>query len=304
MPQPACDAVLERPRTDPLDFLDEHLNVQWLRPESALCDAIASHRISQAVAASPSLDLGCGNGLFSFITAGGKFSPSFDLYLPEKTGIRPEWILSRPPGTDWGLDLKIDSVTRARELGFYRQCAVADAQRPLPFPAESFQTIFSNMLYWLKSPSAAFSEVTRLLRAGGQALLSFPDPVFSKNCWSFQPKGAAKELLQRLNRDRSSSIRWTLSASECLALARKNRLKVKAHFTYYSPLTLRIWDIGLRPLAPVLTTLVQCLKESDRSRIKQEWIGTVRPLLTELLRLEEQDRSGDGFHFFCLEKER
>src|SRR5438093_4598760 len=61
-------------------FLDAHLNVSWLRPESALWDAIASSIISQFPIQSPSLDLGSGNGMFSFITAGGDFSIDYDWY--------------------------------------------------------------------------------------------------------------------------------------------------------------------------------------------------------------------------------
>lgn len=58
--------------------LDAHLNVNWLRPESALWDTIASQVISQCELVPPSLDLGSGNGIFSFITAGGEFSPEYD----------------------------------------------------------------------------------------------------------------------------------------------------------------------------------------------------------------------------------
>lgn len=311
MRQPACD---------PVDFLEEHLNLQWLRPESALCDAIASHRISRARPASPSMDLGCGNGLFSFITAGGKLSPEFDLYRNAESSrfkqqedmydcflqeIRPDWILKEPVRRmDWGLDIKTHSLAQARGLRFYGQCAVADARRSLPFQEASFQTIFCNMPYWLEDPSAIFSEIARLLRAGGQALLCFPDPLFKETCWTFEPQGKAGELLRRLNRGRAAAMRWTLSTPEWTELARKNRFTVKDHATYYSPLTLRVWDIGLRPISPVLIRMAQRLNETDRADAKREWIETVRPLLKELLRLEAQDKSPGGFHFLCLEKER
>lgn len=319
MQQPACDSDLERAPAGQLDFLEEHLNLQWLRPESALCDAIASHRISQVPVVSPSMDLGCGNGLFSFITAGGKLSPEFDLYRNAESGrfkdqedrydcflqeIRPGWILKKPiRRMDWGLDIKIRSLAQARGLQFYRRCAVADAGRPLPFQEASFQTLFCNMPYWLKDPSAIFSEITRLLRAGGQALLCFPDPLFKEYCFSFQPKGEAANLLRQLNQGRAASIRWTLSTPEWMSLVRKNRFKVRAHSTYYSPLTLRVWDVGLRPVSSALIRMARALSEADRASAKQEWIEAVRPILKELLCLEAQDKSPGGFHFLCLEKE-
>ena len=63
---------------DSENYLYVHLNVNWLRPESALWDALASSVISQIPILSPSLDLGSGNGSFSFITAGGTFSSKYD----------------------------------------------------------------------------------------------------------------------------------------------------------------------------------------------------------------------------------
>ncbi len=79
--------------------------------------------------------------------------------------------------------------------------------------------------------------------------------------------------------------------------------KIVAHNYYLSPLTLRIWDVGLRPLSPVLIKMVQKFDECSRLEIKSEWIETVRPFLQELLLLEEQNQDCGGFHLVCLEKD-
>ncbi len=64
------------------DHIKAHLNVAWLRPESTLWDVIVSTMISKYENKPPSLDLGCGNGIFSLITAGGGgFSVDFDWYI-------------------------------------------------------------------------------------------------------------------------------------------------------------------------------------------------------------------------------
>ena len=49
-----------------IDFLKAHLNVAWLRPESALGNTIVSIRISKYKIIPPSLDLGCGIGWCPF----------------------------------------------------------------------------------------------------------------------------------------------------------------------------------------------------------------------------------------------
>ena len=260
-------------------FLDDQLNVNWLRPESALWDAIASEAVSQHEVTSPSLDLGSGNGLFSFITAGGAFSPEYDWYLNanpagfwENRDIydtytispQPRWIIRRPTyQMDWALDLKGTLLCQAQALGFYRQVVTADANQRLPFEDESFQTLFSNILYWLDSPERSLCEIWRILRPRGRALLCLQDHKFKDYCMSYRWKELGSEILRLCNRGRSESARWTISYAELKALARTMDFKMVSHSYYLSPLTLRAWDIGLRPLSAVLINMVQKLNPSD-----------------------------------------
>src|SRR5437879_3189197 len=59
---------------------DELLNVFWLRPETALWREIDIRAMAPFVFRSPSLDLGCGDGIFSFIRAGGGFDERHDAF--------------------------------------------------------------------------------------------------------------------------------------------------------------------------------------------------------------------------------
>lgn len=306
MPQQASELIPQETRTEPLDFLREHLNVQWLRPESALWDTIASSLVSKIPFESPSLDLGSGDGLFSFITAGGAFSPQWDRYCsigPDPMG--PErWIVRAPRHRiDWALDLKPDLLRQADGLGFYRNLILSDANRPLPFDSESFQSVFSNILYWLNSADSSFREIARVLRPGGWAWLCLPDHRFREFCVSYRWKESNSKMLQWLNRGRDESLRWTISLSEMERLASRAGLKVVSHVTYLSPLTLKIWDVGLRPLFPVLIRMLEKLGEADRQSAKSEWVETVYPILQELLSLDSRGHGLGGYHFVGLERE-
>lgn len=304
---------MESPR-----FLDEHLNVYWLRPESALWDAIASTVISEFPLLSPSLDLGSGNGIFSFITAGGAFSLDYDWYRNvDPTGFwdnqdiydsyilspKPEWLIRQPKyQIDSAMDAKRNLLNQAEALHFYRETIVADANLRFPFKDDTFQTIFSNILYWLHSAEFSLQEIWRVLRPGGYALLCLQDHKFKEFCLSYQWRQQNSQVLRLLNRGRSESSYWTISYPELKALAQKFHFKVVHHSYYLSPLTLKVWDIGLRPLSPVLIKMVHKLNEQERLTIKSEWIETVRPFLIELYNLDRNSEKQGGYHFVCLEK--
>lgn len=59
---------------------EQLLNVYWLRPETALWRELDIRAMRQFEFTSPSLDLGCGDGMFSFIRAGGTVSNQFDAF--------------------------------------------------------------------------------------------------------------------------------------------------------------------------------------------------------------------------------
>lgn len=300
------------------DFLDAHLNLWWLRPESALWDAIASEVIAQVPVVAPALDLGSGNGLFSFVTAGGALAPEYDwhrnvspdgftenrdVYDTFLTEPQQQWIIRAPSYRfDCAVDAKWNLLRQALGLGFYRDAVVADANGTLPLLDESFQTIFSNILYWLDSPEAVLREIRRLLRPRGHALLCMQDPRFKEYCISYQWQERESGLLRLLNRGRSESSHWTITYDELVDLIERIGFRIAAHQYYLSPLTLRVWDIGLRPLTPVLTKMVQKLTEPDRLAIKQEWIELLRPYCQELYELDRRSTEQGGYHFVSLER--
>lgn len=76
--------VLKQP-TDFRRFLREYLNVYWLRPEVALWRTADALALSGFQFDGPSLDLGCGDGVNSYIAVGGDFPLEFDDFLSVKS---------------------------------------------------------------------------------------------------------------------------------------------------------------------------------------------------------------------------
>jgi len=301
-----------------MNFLKEHLNVWWLRPEQALWDAIASEVAAPFPMQNPALDLGCGNGLYSFISAGGAFGPGYDWFVHARSqgfgknkdsydvpfevdpaphiARRPRWRFA------WGFDHKENLLAQSARLGFYGGLRCGDAHQRLPFPDGSLKTVYSNILYWLKDPRARLREFHRLLAPGGKVILCLQDPSFKRTCESYQWKTRRSPLLKMLNRGRAECHYWTVTEAQLRSLARGAGFKVAHHETYLSASTLSFWDVGLRPIFPPLLEMTKRLRSADRGEVKALWMRTVLPLMEEMLVIDRRDRRPGGYHFVVLER--
>ena len=63
------------------DYLMAFLNLYWLRPETALWRTLDCLALKDVEFHPPIIDIGCGDGVFSFTRAGGLFDPSYDVFI-------------------------------------------------------------------------------------------------------------------------------------------------------------------------------------------------------------------------------
>lgn len=304
---------------------EQLLNVYWLRPETALWRELDIRAMHQFKFTSPSLDLGCGDGMFSFIRAGGAVSNQFDAFRSvanldkffENVDIYDAYekneqsIVVEPPGyqIDVAFDYKENLLKKAMQLNIYIESKVGDANRPLPFPDESFNSIFSNIVYWLDDPQSVLKEISRILRPGGRVCLMLPNqslPEFSFYNQLHVKSGDPKwEFLQRLDRGRfTDNIRQAKSRHEWEAHLGNADLNIVGHVTHLSKLVIQIWDIGLRPLFPVLKKMTDQLPPENYLDIKSEWCDTIRHFLEPVLELDNDlnGASEPAFHCYIVEK--
>jgi SAM-dependent methyltransferase len=301
---------------DGLGLLEAHLNVWWLRPESVVWDTVASNLIRRSPFANPALDLGTGNGIFSFITAGGRFGLNFDWFAhctAETIGkagdiynVAPSVLpsITRTPdySFDLGSDLNSNLLRQASMLGLHRNLAQHDANQGLPFKSGQFASIFSNILYWLNDLDNSLLECSRVLRRDGLAAFCIPDPSFLVFCESYRWKTLSSEYLRLLNSGRDASIRWTATPKEFARCCKAAGLEIVSSKSYLRRRTLALWDIGLRPVSRPLIGMVSRLNSADRATFKQEWMETVRPLLSALVNEELESNEEGGFNFIVVRK--
>ena len=168
--------------------LRRFLNAYWLRPENAMWMAMRSEVLSSVALAGPGADLCCGDGLFSFLHAGGVLDPSFDVFThgvnanagkesaPDmfdhvSDQYRPGIV--RPPLTrmEVGCDWKENLLAKARRLDFYSRTVRHNANEPLPFPDAAFASLYCNSAYWIENIDGFLGEIARVLQPGGRAVL-------------------------------------------------------------------------------------------------------------------------------------
>jgi len=72
-----------------MDFVHEivqnFLNLYWLRPENAIWRTLDVLQMRDLEFRKPVIDIGCGDGTFSFTCFGGKVDYSYDVYRNMKT---------------------------------------------------------------------------------------------------------------------------------------------------------------------------------------------------------------------------
>jgi SAM-dependent methyltransferase len=305
--------------------LDELLNVFWLRPETALWRELDIRAMEAFEFRSPSLDLGCGDGIFSFIRAGGRFAETFDAFRAmgsldrffENVDVFDAFdgsmapSIRRPPeyGIDCGFDHKQNLLRKSGQLGLYQELKEGDANRKLPFPDSFFRSVFSNIVYWLDDPKVVAGEIARVLQRGGRACLMLPNstlPGFSfYNQLYMNSRDPQWAFLEKLDRGRfADNIRQARSAAAWEEIFGRAGLKVVQRTAHLSKTIVQIWDIGLRPLFPVLHKMARFVAPEQLPAIKREWVSILRQFAEPLAAMDKQLGQGQelGFHCFILEK--
>jgi SAM-dependent methyltransferase len=307
-------------------FFDQLLSAYWLRPETALWRAIDIRAMVPFNFEAPSLDMGCGDGVFSFIRSGGRFSPEFDVFESvtsldryfEKVdvfdsfdGFRTPNIIAPPSyRISVGFDHKPNLLKKAAALGLYESLAEGDGNRALPFETASFASVFSNVVYWLDEPAHAMAEISRILKRGGRCCLMLPNRTLRD--FSFYYRYCVRTgnqklaFLEQLDRGRmTENVRHAKTAGEWTTIFESAGLAVELHRGHLSRTVVQIWDIGLRPLFPILKKLTDRLTDRDRAAIKSEWISVFRHFLGPFVDLDSTLDSADepAFHCFILRKQ-
>jgi SAM-dependent methyltransferase len=285
--------------------LTRYLNAYWLRPENAMWMALRSEALSEVSLVGPSADFCCGDGIFTFIHAGGVLDPSFDVFCVTKVEVEKNHeqdgsaaqhdmfdcvsaaydpkVLSQPDFLiDVGMDLKTSLLERAKRLQFYKRSLIHDCNERLPFENEVLQTIYCNSAYWLREIDPFLREIARVLQPGGKAVLHVKlDAMRQCNLGEFKSEFGEK-FLNLITGDRLDN--WVTLSDQATWERRfaQARLTIESKRTLATTTHARLWDVGLRPISPMLIRLANSGNARTRVEVKRDWVALMHDLILPL----------------------
>lgn len=301
------------------DIVSNFLNMYWLRPEVAIWRSLDTIQINKIKSSHPFLDLGCGDGSFLFTCLNGKTTSDFDVYSTIKNtrGFFSgkdihnqdndiQISIEKKPKiiVDVGVDWKSNLLAKAKRLGLYKKLIKHDLNKPLPFKDERFQTIFSNVFYWINDLEALLIESGRILKHDGNLILALPDQKFKKNLIYNEYITHGHQWAKILDRGIYENVsKHCYSKSMWQSIFKKCNLKIKSHYSYMSEEFVKLWSIGLRPYSPFLIEMSNSLTRETRSKIKSRLVKEMIPLLSSYVDFESiRSQSKNCFHLFELVK--
>jgi len=286
--------------------LRSFLNLYWLRPENGLLCTFKSRAFQDCPFVSPSLDLSCGDGLFMFLHLGGSVDPDFDYFASTRArefthsgdfvdiydsysdAYSPE--ITERPGVvvEYGTDWKRALLDKASKLGIYRNLVLHDNNvRPLPFDDEAFSTVYSNSVYWISDVEGLVSEIARILRPGGRAILEVMTPHMLDTLDELAAY-LSPRAISILDRKRRETMPGSRAFAEWMEVMRGCGLRVEdVRCVYPHKVLVDIWNVGLRPISHLLVQMSDSMTREDRRRIKEEWVEIFFELFEPLLAVEE-----------------
>lgn len=290
------------PEPESDDLLRRYLNVYWLRPENAFWTVLRSLAWRRVPVAAPALDLSCGDGVFSFVHAGGAFGLSFDVFgsvgnlervtsenadmfdQPAGATYRPE-LTRRPAWTiDVGTDIKSSLLSKAAVLGFYGRLVPHDNNDALPFGDGEFETVYCNSAKWVKNIQPFLTEIARVTRPGGTVVLQVKLDTIGQYTLAPLRAQLGERVLEIIDRGRLATWPALASRSEWERRFRQAGLRVVEALPLATRTHAHLWDIGLRPIAPLLVRMANQLTPATRLEIKRDWIALFHELLQPVCR--------------------
>ena len=277
-----------------LSRLWKYFSLYFLKPFDAVNDTLTASLLGRFNWSGEFVEIGAGDGVYSYIMHGGDFPFWFDRYLltdlsqddiydTHSHNILPRGKPLAFPRIEKAIDAKQSHVAKIKEIGFAGEAICAPYEN-LPILSESVEAVFYYTPHGLKDHGQAISEAYRILRPGGRMLILLYDHLFKKAFLCpllarFFP-GILGRYFEHLDNGRYDEIsnlsksleNWEEFFSRC-------GFSIQKSHTGLSSFAWKIYDTQTRPLLKPLIRLFNIFPRPLRTFFKFIWMILWFPIL-------------------------
>ncbi|MBI5866273.1 MAG: methyltransferase domain-containing protein, partial [Planctomycetes bacterium] len=285
------------------DCLRSFLCAYWLRPENALWMTLRSIALKHSGFDRYHADLCCGDGVFSFLHAGGRFHDEFDVFaavahLDRVIGghadmfdcpaaeYAPPLARAVRPAIPLGADLKPNLLHKARQLGLYAETRQIDGNKRLPLEAGSLRSVYCNSAYWIRRIDSFLQELRRVTQPDGRIILHVKLSAMQDYNLAAHRDQLGERFLSIIGRGRLECWPTVGTRQEWERRFSTAGLEIVDALPFATRTHAHIWDIGLRPLAPLLVRMANAIAPQTRLAIKRDWVALLLDLAEPLCRFD------------------
>lgn len=306
-----------------LKLFKEFLNFFWLRPENALLLSLRAEIYQSTFRyfgdGSDTVDVSCGDGMFSFISFGGKLSKQTDMFRSLNLSQKREGVFdvfdafddeysvnveqfpdkSYEFGTDWKKNL----LLKAEKLNFYNKLIEHDNNLILPFPDGSMKYVYSNSAYWVDEFKNHLIDLARITSKNGKIVLEMKTSEISSFTSSNYLPAMGNSFHKIIDAGRLETWAGLRSKDEILEIIDQiPNTRILSVQPIYGDIMAVIWDIGLRPVFSPLVKMANRLNNDDRANVKEEWCQIFEELFSEILKDYKAEEKSAIEYCIILEK--
>jgi hypothetical protein len=247
------------------------------------------------------VDVSCGDGMFSFISMGGNVSRDTDMF--RSLNIKGKFregdedhfdnydkdyfveITKKPEQSfEYGTDWKPNLLSKASHLGFYSELIEHDNDNPLPFEDESMEYVYTNSAYWVEKFRYHLQDLVRITEKRGKFVLHMKDMSIKRYKSSEYAPFMGGRFHEIIDAGRLETSRGLKSREEIFQILEDlDNCHIQETSPIYGGLPVKMWDIGLRPLFSPLSKLANGVSPETRREVKDEWCAIFYELFEEYL---------------------
>lgn len=261
-----------------------YLNIYFLKPFDAVNDTITSDLLLKLKWNKNYIEIGSGDGMFSYIMHGNYFPLWFDRYLNvnlhNKNIFKTKNNLKFPKLNNRKFNIypKLSIDARPHHVEFIKKIKFSRRSQCMKYENLNIKRNTENLIFFytphgLRNYSLSFKKASKCLKKNGKLLaLLFLNNV-NENFIFYKLKkkykGALKNFFIKMDNGRyHETNKISRHFNSWTKLFQKNNLVISSYYTGLSPMAWKIYDIQTRPFLKVLIKFYSLFPLSIRTILK------------------------------------